>query len=145
MPMAHLQIVGRGGEDLSIPNAYAGSVTVHGFVESLSARYQAARVAICPIHSGGGTRIKIIEAAAYRVPTIATSLGAEGLVFEDGKSIVLRDTAEGFATAIIELLADQGSADRMAREAYSVFKSDYERNAVIDKVVKLVLQVDNSR
>ena len=145
VPTARLQIVGRGGEELPVPKALADSVCVHGFVDSLSAMYRASRVAICPLHSGGGTRIKIIEAAAYQVPTVATTIGAEGLAFEDGKSILLRDSPMAFAEAVIQLLSDQKAAQRMAGEAFKAFKLNYERQAVIAKVAKLISQVEHAR
>jgi len=145
VPTARLQIVGRGGEELPIPKALADSVCVHGFVDSLSAMYRASRVAICPLHSGGGTRIKIIEAAAYQLPTVATTIGAEGLAFEDGQSIVLRDSPKAFAEGVIQLLTDQNAAQRMADEAFKAFKLNYERDTVIAKIVKLISQVEHAR
>jgi glycosyltransferase involved in cell wall biosynthesis len=145
VPTARLHIVGKGGEDLPIPEEVTHSVCVHGFVDSLSAMYRVARVAICPLHSGGGTRIKIIEAAAYQVPTVATSIGAEGLAFENGKSIALRDSPRAFADAVIELLTNQNAAERMAQEAFSAFMLNYEKKSVVEKVAKLIAQTVKTR
>jgi glycosyltransferase involved in cell wall biosynthesis len=95
--------------------------------------------------SGGGTRIKIIDAAASQVPTVATSIGAEGLAFEDGKSIALRDPPRAFADAVIELLTNQNAAERMAQEAFSAFTPTYEKTKVVDKVAQHIAQTVQTR
>jgi glycosyltransferase involved in cell wall biosynthesis len=56
---------------------------------------------------GGGTRIKIVEAAAHGRPVVSTRVGAEGLGLRDGSEILLRDAPEAFAEACAELLADR--------------------------------------
>ena len=60
-----------------------------GFVDDLAPWYRSARVVCCPIYHGSGTRVKIIEAAAYAKAIVSTRLGAEGLEFEDGREIML--------------------------------------------------------
>ena len=54
---------------------------------------------------GGGTRLKIYEAMAARVPVVSTTVGAEGLDIHHPDDIRLADTPEAFAAACTELLA----------------------------------------
>ena len=49
-----------------------------------------------PLRSGGGTRLKILEAMAMGRPVISTALGAEGLDIVPGENILLAETAEQF-------------------------------------------------
>jgi glycosyltransferase involved in cell wall biosynthesis len=53
--------------------------------------YRDALAAIVPLRSGGGTRLKILEAMAAGVPVISTELGAEGLAVTPGKDILVAD------------------------------------------------------
>jgi glycosyltransferase involved in cell wall biosynthesis len=60
-------------------------VEFRGFVDDLSALYAETRIVCCPIVIGSGTRIKLVEAASYARPIVATRIGAEGLDFRDGR------------------------------------------------------------
>lgn len=77
------------------------AVTVTGRVEDLAPYYARSRLAVVPVRAGGGTRIKILEAVAYGLPVVSTSLGAEGLPLRDGEHLLLADTPDAFARACL--------------------------------------------
>ena len=76
-----------------------------------------AAVAIVPLLSGGGTRLKILEAAACGVPVVSTRVGAEGLDLEAGSEIAIAGDAAEFASEVLRLLADAPAARRQAEAA----------------------------
>jgi polysaccharide biosynthesis protein PslH len=80
-------------------------IQVTGPVEDAVRELARARVAVAPLLSGSGTRLKIIEAWAAGVPVVSTSIGAEGLPVRDGDNILLAETGPDFATAVSRLLA----------------------------------------
>ena len=93
------------------------NVELIGFVPDVKdclARYQ---VFICPILSGSGVRVKLLEAFAAGIPTVSTRLGAEGLATEDGVICGLADAPEDFVAWIIRLLHDPQEAADIARRA----------------------------
>jgi glycosyltransferase involved in cell wall biosynthesis len=63
-------------------------------------------VAVVPILAGSGTRLKILEAWGAALAVVSTRLGAEGLVAEDGRHLLLADGGEPFARAVSRLLHD---------------------------------------
>jgi glycosyltransferase involved in cell wall biosynthesis len=65
-----------------------------------------ADAAIVPLRAGGGTRLKILEAAACGVPVVSTTIGAEGLELAPETEILLRDDPPAFADALVRLLGD---------------------------------------
>ena len=73
-----------------------------GFVENLSDILKDG-IMIVPITIGSGIRMKILEAAAYGVPVVSTTVGAEGLPIQDGKNGFLADTPDTFVDAILKL------------------------------------------
>ena len=75
-------------------------VTFTGFVDDVADLYRRARVVCAPILTGGGTRVKIIEAGAYGKPVVSTRIGAEGLEMHDGQELMIRDDAESFAERV---------------------------------------------
>ena len=140
-PAARLKIIGKGGGQLSIPHSVRSSVIVHGFVDSLAEMYARSHVAICPLLSGGGTRIKIIEAASHRTPMVSTHVGAEGLAFEDGRSIKLADSPVDFANAVVDIITNPNLSREMGNSAYSVFESLYDRETIMTKIIRTMKEV----
>jgi O-antigen biosynthesis protein len=72
---------------------------------------------VCPILSGSGVRVKLLEAFAAGIPVVSTSLGAEGLADKDGVICALADDAEAFSDHVLDLLANPGKAAEMANRA----------------------------
>lgn len=120
-------------------------VAFPGFVRDLSDLYADARVVVCPIRTGGGTRVKIIEAAAYARPVVSTTLGAEGLGFENGAEILLRDDDKGFAEACIELLSDYSACVRIGRAARARACLTHQREAVATALAEIIQETAKFR
>lgn len=130
-PEARLTIAGAQPEKIASFHAGPEGVNFTGFVEDLDAVYRDTRIVCCPILSGGGTRVKILEAAAYGKPIVSTTLGAEGIEFADGAEILLRNDAQSFADACISLLQNENECRRLGDAARTAVKSRYERNNII--------------
>jgi glycosyltransferase involved in cell wall biosynthesis len=88
--------------------------------------WERASVAVVPLTAGGGTRLKILEAAASGVPVVSTPIGAEGLEFVPEKEIRLREDPPGFASAVAELLADPAAARAQAVAARARVEALYD-------------------
>jgi glycosyltransferase involved in cell wall biosynthesis len=138
LPVARLFIVGSEPERIASHASPPPGVEFTGFVDDLSALYQQTRVVCCPIRVGGGTRLKILEAAAYGKAVVSTTIGAEGIGFRDGEEIFLRDEPASFAAACVELLGNTSLGERMGAAARRVVGERYERGAVIDQIRKSV-------
>ena len=89
-----------------------------------------------PIHVGGGTRFKLIEAAAHGKAIVSTTVGAEGLRLEPEREILLRDKPEAFATACIDLLRDDARALELGRRAQERARLCYSRPAVVEAIAQ---------
>ena len=91
----------------AVRNLTSGDVRIEttGPVEDAVAELARARVAVVPLLSGSGTRLKILEAWAAAVPVVSTSVGAEGLPARHGDTLLLAETGPEFAAAVDRLLA----------------------------------------
>ncbi len=74
-----------------------------------------ADVAINPVVSGSGVNIKVIEYLEAEVPLVSTSLAVRGLPLRPGVDLEVHDEPNGFADAVLALLADPRVAREMAR------------------------------
>ena len=111
-PEARVEVVGRG----TAPGN-EGRFTFFGEGDDTRPHWSRAAVAVVPLLAAAGTRLKILEAAACGVPVVSTSVGAEGLDFDDPGEIRIADRAEDLAAAVSELLADPEARRRQAAGA----------------------------
>jgi glycosyltransferase involved in cell wall biosynthesis len=82
-------------------------------------------IVLVPLRSGGGTRLKILEAFGAGRAVVSTRLGAEGIEAEHGRHLLIADTAEGIADAVAGLLADPARRREMAAEARRLAEERY--------------------
>ena len=101
-PSARLAIAGGGmDEALRLRLAAVEGVEVLGLVADLPGALAAARAVVVPIWEGGGTRLKVLEALAAGRAVVATSLGASGVGFEDGRHGLLGERPAELAAALV--------------------------------------------
>lgn len=100
-------------------------VEVPGPVPSMAPYLRDADVVVVPLRVGGGTRIKILEAFAHRVPVVATSIGAEGLDVEPGRHLELADDPDAIAQRCVALLTSPATRERLAGNAYQLYENRY--------------------
>jgi glycosyltransferase involved in cell wall biosynthesis len=116
-PGARLRLVGsappREVIDLAGPD-----VEVIADAPSMEPHLEAAVVVLAPVRSGGGMRMKVLEAMARQKAVVTTPLGAEGFTgFEPEPPFVVADRGEEIAAATAELLADDDRRNELGRRA----------------------------
>ena len=89
-------------------------VEITGYVPSIWPYFERASAFVVPLAIGGGTRVKVLEALASGVPVISTSIGCEGLDVVDGESILIADSPQAFADAVLRVLMNPSLADLLA-------------------------------
>jgi glycosyltransferase involved in cell wall biosynthesis len=93
-------------------------VRMVGWVPSVEPYFERARISVVPLLYGAGTKRKMIQALMAGTPTVATSIGAEGLRLRDGEHFLLADDAATFAASITRLLKDEELWHRLLREGH---------------------------
>jgi glycosyltransferase involved in cell wall biosynthesis len=115
------------------------AVRLHADVRDVGGFYADADAAMAPIRAGGGTRIKLLEAFAHRVPVVTTRVGAEGLDAQDGVHLLLGETPDAMATACRRLMSDPALGDRLRGEAARLVAARYE-TSVVERAIRRVYQ-----
>jgi glycosyltransferase involved in cell wall biosynthesis len=116
-------------------------VRVRGRVPDISAELAEVDVAVAPIRFGGGTRIKILEAFAHRVPVVSTTVGCEGLAVRAGSSLLVADGAADFAAACLRLLGEPALRAALTAEGAAVQAQRYRWDVTRDAVAGLVARL----
>jgi glycosyltransferase involved in cell wall biosynthesis len=82
------------------------AIEITGMVPETISYIQNAAVYVIPMRVGGGTRFKALEAMASGKPIVTTTLGVEGIPVQHGQELLIAETPDAFADAVLHLLAD---------------------------------------
>ena len=100
-------------------------IQVTGTVPDVRPHLWGAQVSIVPLRIGGGTRLKIYESMAARVPVVSTTVGAEGLAIHPPADIRIADDPAGFAAHCLELLAEAGVRRKVSDAAWQMVSDHF--------------------
>jgi O-antigen biosynthesis protein len=135
-PAARLAVVGSDPPPAHAYADYAGSLDMLGYVEDVREPLARYAVFVCPVLSGSGVRVKLLEAFAAGIPVVSTLVGAEGLARKDGEFCALADDPAEFAERILALLADPGAAAEMAGRARAEVEANWDMAAITGRLVE---------
>lgn len=135
LPQARLLVAGSDPPARHLFADPANAIDLLGFVEDIQPLFSSCALFVCPIRSGSGVRVKLLEAFASGIPVVSTSLGAEGLALVDGEFCALADDAASFAAKTIQLLEDSALASRMAACARQEVVKNWDAVVVTRRLV----------
>jgi glycosyltransferase involved in cell wall biosynthesis len=132
VPDARLLIVGRCGDPGQLPmgRLQEAGAELHLNVPEMLPFYRRATVAVVPILSGAGTRIKVLEAAGLGLPVVATGSGADGLDMASGLHLIIENDAAAFAQACTRLLTDPTLYERIRLGGQSFVRQHHNPESI---------------
>jgi sugar transferase (PEP-CTERM/EpsH1 system associated) len=129
-PSAHLYVVGKNPHArLAALRANPG-VTLTGYVEDVRPYVRGAAVYVVPLLTGGGTRLKVLEAMAMAKALVTTALGCEGIDAEPGRDLVVADNPGAFAEQVLALFSDEARAARLGQAARDFVVAHFDWRSV---------------
>jgi glycosyltransferase involved in cell wall biosynthesis len=142
LPQAVFQVAGKGAPPAML--ALAGKhVQMVGMVENSGAFLRSAAVVVIPLQSGGGIKIKTLEAMACGCPVVSSSIGAEETGAISGTHLLVADTAADFARQTVALLKDADAALRLGSNARALAAAQFSWQAKrVSLNAQLALAVD---
>ena len=100
-------------------------VTVTGYVDDIRESYASARIFAAPMQTGSGLQNKLLEAMAMQLPCVTTSIANASLYAEDGRQVLVGDTAQAFADHLIKLLQNEDLRDQLAIAGYNYVNDNF--------------------
>jgi glycosyltransferase involved in cell wall biosynthesis len=89
---------------------------------------------VCPILSGSGVRVKLLEAFAAGIPVVSTTIGAEGLARTDGELCALADDPRAFAAKALAILNCPPQARAMTVRARAEVEANWDMPVLTEKL-----------
>ena len=92
-------------------------------------------IAVVPLLSGSGMRIKIIESMALGKTVITTLAGAEGIQYSEFEDIIIADNVAKMVANICRLYHDTNEAEEIGVKARKLIEDIYDKNKVINRLL----------
>jgi glycosyltransferase involved in cell wall biosynthesis len=122
-----------------------GRILVTGAVTDVRPYIAAASAMVVPLLEGSGTRFKILEAFAAKVPVISTAKGAQGLQVKDGHHLLIAETAGEFIAAVKELWTDERLVKKLTEGALQLVKEHYSWRVASRSIEKAIHELGEMR
>jgi glycosyltransferase involved in cell wall biosynthesis len=142
VPDARLLVVGRRPDTQVRRLAQSDArIEVTGEVSEMAPYFERATAVIAPLRSGGGTRLKILDAFAFARPVVSTSIGAQGIDVQHGEHLLLADEPEEFAKEVVRLLGDSNLRSSLSISGRRLIDERYHWQTIADQYVEVLTAV----
>jgi O-antigen biosynthesis protein len=81
-------------------------IQVLGFQKDIAPYFNACRLMVAPLRFGAGIKGKLGTSFSFGLPVVATSIAAEGMYLQHGREVLIGDTPQEFADAVLRLYGD---------------------------------------
>jgi glycosyltransferase involved in cell wall biosynthesis len=133
VPDATLTIIGKNPPQdfLNLAEQDPNAIKVTGYVPDLVPYLEESALMVVPVRAGGGMRVRILEAFAYAMPVVTTTIGVEGIQAEFESDILVADSAEDFAQRSIELLENVLLQEKLSTNGRMLAETKYDWQVVL--------------
>jgi glycosyltransferase involved in cell wall biosynthesis len=133
VPDATLTIIGKNPPSDFVDHAisHAEMIRLTGYVPELPPHLEQSALMVVPVRAGGGMRVRILEAFAYAMPVVTTTVGLEGIHAEPEQDVLVADTAADFAERVIQLLEDPALQEELSKNGRHLAETKYDWQVVL--------------
>jgi len=121
------------------------SIVLTGYVDDPLPYIQRAAVFVAPVLSGGGTKLKVLEAMAVGKAIVSTSIGVEGIEGRDQEHFMVADSPEAFSSRVVSLLNDHVFRERLGTNARKRATEKYDWEAICEAMGRIYHRAREAR
>lgn len=125
-----------------LTNANSENLKVVGEVQDAKEFVSLHNVAIVPLLSGSGIRIKIIESMAMGKTVITTPVGAEGIAYTASQNIIITENAAQMIEAIINIASHPEKAEKIGRAARQLIEETHDNKKIVDRLLLFYKEIE---
>jgi len=139
VPEATLTIIGKNPpkDFLDAATHHPKTIKVTGYVPELAPYFEKSAVMVVPVRAGGGMRVRILEAFAYAMPVVTTTIGLEGINAEPGKDVLVADTETDFANHVSDLLENKSLQEKLSVNGRNLAITKYDWQVVLSAMMPI--------
>lgn len=120
------------------------SIEIVGFVENVAQYLNKATIAIAPILSGSGIQTKVLEALATGTPVVATTLATQAIAVRPQQDIIIADSPDHFASAIISLFKNSELRQRLSINGRKLIEEKYSWSGIARRLEEIYQKTINT-
>jgi glycosyltransferase involved in cell wall biosynthesis len=129
------------GKNLTCETYFNTQFKCHGEIESAAQFIQEHGICLIPIQSGSGIKIKLLESMAMGKPIITTTEGARGVLVEHNKHVLIADSPEQFAQAMLELKTDENKRIQLGKAARSFVIDNFGEEKISNRIFEFIRSI----
>jgi glycosyltransferase involved in cell wall biosynthesis len=136
LPGVKLTIIGKNPpkDFLKLAADATSGIVTTGFVQELDPYFAKSAVSVVPVRAGGGMRVRILEMFARAAPVVTTTVGLEGIDACPGEDVLVEDSPDGFARAVIDLLEDLELQKKLSTNGRHLVEKKYDWQVVLGEL-----------
>ena len=133
VPDTTLTIIGKNPPQdfIELAERNPATIKVTGYVDDLVPYLEESTLMVVPVRAGGGMRVRILEAFAYAMPVVTTTVGLEGIHGTPDHDVLVADTPADFANRTIELLENASLQEKLSTNGRELATTKYDWQAVL--------------
>jgi glycosyltransferase involved in cell wall biosynthesis len=135
VPEARLFIVGQQPHPRLNKLRARPDVEITGYVQDVTPFLHSCAVYVAPLRTGGGTRLKVLQAMAAKCAIVSTTIGVQGLDVTPGQEALIADDEASFAQAVVDLLRDPERRSTLGSAAQALVKTRYDWSAIAPQLL----------
>jgi glycosyltransferase involved in cell wall biosynthesis len=143
-PLVELDLVGHAPPP-EVRQLAGGGVHVHGDVPDVAPYLARAALVVAPIESGGGVRVKMLDALAAGKAAVASSVALEGIDVPRGSHVLVARTDEEFIESVCRLLESPERRHELGERAHAWARCNLSWDRAADALARVHTDVIQSR
>ncbi|WP_428243100.1 glycosyltransferase [Gynuella sp.] len=138
LPDVHLLICGAKSDSLNEQWAMIDGIRIMGWIEDLTPVYQSARVFVAPLCSGAGVKGKVIDALAHGLPTVMTTIAAEGIPVVNTQEAFITDNEHEWVEYLTDLYSNRLIWNKMSASSCQFVSAHYHWQRGLDQLKNIL-------
>jgi glycosyltransferase involved in cell wall biosynthesis len=114
-----------------------GAIKITGYIPDLQPHLEESALIVVPVRAGSGLRVRILEAFAQAMPVVTTTVGLEGIDAQPDRDVLVGDTPQDFAAAVIRLIEDDALQAQLAANGRSLAERAYDWKVILNRMEKI--------
>ena len=128
-----------------VPRFRQGNVLSLGYVAELHSALSAADIALIPITSGGGTKLKVFDCMNAALPIVTTRKGVQGINLKaDVHALVVERVDDTIIDALTYLVKDEHARRLIGTNARRLVEEHYNWERIGEKLDRLYREIIDS-